>query len=345
MPGIFISYRREDTPGHAGRIFDRLRSRFGSDVVFMDVTAIEAGVDFVDALRDAVGSCDALLAVIGPQWLSATHDGKRRLDDPADFVRLEIVAALERNVRVLPVLVAGASLPPTESLPADLQKLTRRQAIDLRDARWDDDVERLIEGLDKFLNGGPASRRPAMPREGTPSPTPPVAGAARSSAWSVAGSGMATRLLGVSILVVGAVLVWRGGLSPGRSSDTPTSPSGQTAVVAPSDGPAVTPAGANILSANALFREFQNNAVEAADRYVGQSVTLEGLRGDLILMSDGVQAAVHIADRAKSNALILLFPDRNLLRGTEKGQRFRFRCTVDKYEYAIVWMEDCSVER
>jgi len=71
MPGIFVSYRREDSPGHAGRIFDRLRSRFGSDVVFMDVAAIEAGVDFVDVLHKAVGSCDALLAVIGPQWLKA----------------------------------------------------------------------------------------------------------------------------------------------------------------------------------------------------------------------------------------------------------------------------------
>ena len=101
MPGIFISYRREDSPGHAGRIFDRLRSRFGSDVVFMDVTAIEAGVDFVDVLHKAVGSCDALLAIIGPQWLSAAHDGKPRLEDPHDFVRIEIAGALQRNVRVL----------------------------------------------------------------------------------------------------------------------------------------------------------------------------------------------------------------------------------------------------
>jgi hypothetical protein len=111
-----------------------------------------------------------------------------------------------------------------------------------------------------------------------------------------------------------------------------------------SPGPSVA-AGANILSANALYREFQDNEVGATNRYVGRAVTLEGLRGDVIVMSDGVKAAVHIADRAKSNALILPFPDRNLLRGLEKGQRFRFTCTVDKYEYLIVWMEDCSIER
>jgi hypothetical protein len=108
-------------------------------------------------------------------------------------------------------------------------------------------------------------------------------------------------------------------------------------------GPVVD-AGANILSANALYRAFQDNEVDAISRYVGRAVTLEGLRGDLILM-DGVKAAVHIADRAKSNALILQFTDRGVLRGIEKGQRFRFRCTVEMYEYLIVWMEDCAIER
>lgn len=107
-------------------------------------------------------------------------------------------------------------------------------------------------------------------------------------------------------------------------------------------GPAV--ASADILSANALYREFQDNEVDAIRRYVGRAVMLEGLRGDLIMM-DGTKAAVHIADRSKSNALILQFSDRNVLRGTDKGQRFRFRCTVEMYQYLIVWMEDCSIER
>jgi hypothetical protein len=111
----------------------------------------------------------------------------------------------------------------------------------------------------------------------------------------------------------------------------------------PNSGP-IADAGANIPSANALYRAFQDNEVDATNRYVGRAVTLEGLRGDVILM-DGAKAAVHIADRSKSNALILQFTDRGVLRGIEKGQRFRFRCTVEMYEYLIVWMEDCSIER
>jgi hypothetical protein len=111
----------------------------------------------------------------------------------------------------------------------------------------------------------------------------------------------------------------------------------------PNPGP-IADAGANIPSANALYRAFQDNEVDATNRYVGRAVTLDGLRGDVILM-DGAKAAVHIADRSKSNALILQFTDRGVLRGIEKGQRFRFRCTVEMYEYLIVWMEDCSIEK
>lgn len=108
----------------------------------MDVTDIEAGVDFVEVLERAVGSCDVLLAVIGPEWISATdRSGRRRLDDPQDFIRLEIGAALKRNVRVIPVLVQGAVMPRVEELPPDLGTLVRRQAVELRDIHWNADVE------------------------------------------------------------------------------------------------------------------------------------------------------------------------------------------------------------
>ena len=106
----------------------------------------------------------------------------------------------------------------------------------------------------------------------------------------------------------------------------------------------IVDASASILSANALYRAFQDNEVDATARYVGRVVSLEGLRGDLVMM-DGAKAAVHIADRGKPNALILQFSDRDLLRGIERGQRFRFRCTVEQYEHLIVWMEDCSIQR
>jgi hypothetical protein len=103
--------------------------------------------------------------------------------------------------------------------------------------------------------------------------------------------------------------------------------------------------GVNLPSANVLYREFQDNPVDASNQYVGKAVILDGLRGEVILRSDGVGAAVHIADRGKSNALILSFNDRNELSGIKPGQRFRFRCLVEKYEYLIVWLEDCSIER
>ena len=110
-----------------------------------------------------------------------------------------------------------------------------------------------------------------------------------------------------------------------------------------SSGP-IADAGAYLLSANALYRAFQDNAIDATKRYVGRVVSLEGLRGDLI-MTDGAKAAVHIADRGKPNALILQFSDRGQVSGIEKGQRFRFRCKVDQYEYLIVWMAECAIER
>lgn len=214
MAGIFISYRRDDSPGHAGRIFDRLRSRFGSDAVFMDVAAIEAGVDFVEALHAAVGSCDALVAVIGPQWFSAAPDGRRRLDDPHDFVRLEIAGALERNIRVLPVLVEGASLPPTADLPDDLRALTRRQAVELRDSRWDDDIERLVHALEKLVAGKVGQA--------------PSAAAGQSRAAPAPGRLFTRAALAALVLAVAVVLGWLGGVLPGTRSARVTGRPGQT---------------------------------------------------------------------------------------------------------------------
>ena len=159
MPGVFISYRRQDSAGHAGRLFDCLRTRLGDDRVFMDVTGIDAGVDFVHTLEQAVGSCEVLLAIIGPGWLASSNGKGRRLDDPEDFVRIEIAAALARNVRVIPVLIAGASLPPAQALPDDLALLGRRQAVELRDARWDSDTEDLVASLERQLGASPGRRR------------------------------------------------------------------------------------------------------------------------------------------------------------------------------------------
>lgn len=155
---IFISYRREDAAYPAGWLFDRLADHFGQDRVFKDVDSIELGDDFVDVVNDAVGSCAVLLAVIGPRWLAVTdEDGRRRLDNPEDFVRLEIEAALERGVRVIPVLVEGARMPRSDHLPESLRGFARRQALELAHNRFNADCGRLIQVLDKTLAGLPAA--------------------------------------------------------------------------------------------------------------------------------------------------------------------------------------------
>jgi hypothetical protein len=148
---IFLSYRRDDSGGYAGRLYDRLSQHFGRAHLFMDVDTIPPGLDFVetiqDAIQDAVGSCDVLLAVIGRQWLTSTdHQGQRRLDNPEDFVYLEILTALERRIPVIPVLVGGASMPRPAELPDVLQPLARRQALLVGD-RFHPDVNRLIVAL------------------------------------------------------------------------------------------------------------------------------------------------------------------------------------------------------
>ena len=149
---VFLNYRREDTAYAAGWLYDRLAERFGGGQVFKDVDSIELGEDFVQAVATAVGSCDVLLALIGDRWLTITGaDGTRRLDDPGDFVRLEIEAALTRDVRVVPILVAGARMPDAGDLPPSLAKLAHRQALELSPSRFDSDLSRLLRVLDSTL--------------------------------------------------------------------------------------------------------------------------------------------------------------------------------------------------
>jgi TIR domain len=149
---IFISYRREETAYPAGWLFNRLADTYGEDQIFKDVDSIELGDDFVDVITRAVASTDVLLALIGENWISATDEsGRRRLDDPDDFVRLEIEAALTRGIRVIPILVDGATMPRDDQLPASLATLARRQALELSPSRFDFDTSRLLKVLDKTL--------------------------------------------------------------------------------------------------------------------------------------------------------------------------------------------------
>jgi hypothetical protein len=145
---VFISYRREEAAGHAGRLRDSLCARYGDDHVFMDLE-MAPGIDFVDELDRELGRCDVLLVVIGRAWCTVrdAHD-RLRLEDPHDFVRREIETALARpDVLVVPVLVQGATMPSSEQLPETLRLLARRNAVDLSDVRWSFDVDRLASHL------------------------------------------------------------------------------------------------------------------------------------------------------------------------------------------------------
>ena len=150
--GVFLSYRRDDVQGWAGRLSDSIKQDFGDAPLFFDRESIRPGDDFVDAIEGAVGSCAVLLALIGRGWLDARDGaGHRRLDDANDFVRLEIATALRRRIRVIPVLLGGAAIPAADALPADLQALARRQAHELSDSRWQSDVEVLFKILEESL--------------------------------------------------------------------------------------------------------------------------------------------------------------------------------------------------
>jgi len=148
MPRVFISYRRDDAAAEAGRIADFLREKLGDRDVFFDVETIKGGDDFAADIEKAVGCCDVLLAVIGKMWVSITGtDGKRRLDNPNDFVRLEVGSALRRNIRVIPVLMDGAAVPAPADLPPDLAALRNRNCVDIREAHFRNDVETLFEAI------------------------------------------------------------------------------------------------------------------------------------------------------------------------------------------------------
>ncbi|MDX9839127.1 MAG: toll/interleukin-1 receptor domain-containing protein [Azoarcus sp.] len=164
MDGIFISYRREDSSGYAGRLYDRLAARFGRERVFMDVEGIDPGTDFIDAIDSAVASCTVLLVLIGPKWLGEDPGSDaRRIDDPHDFVRLETAAALRRKIRVLPVLVNDAAMPGEDDLPPDLKALARRQAIEINHKQWEASTGEVLKALDRiFGTDKPRWRLPAI---------------------------------------------------------------------------------------------------------------------------------------------------------------------------------------
>ena len=162
MPGVFISYRRRDTDGHAGRLAEDLRERYGADRVFIDVDSIGGGADFEQRIELALDSCDAAFVLIGEDWLGRRAGAPARIMDPDDWVRREVATVLRRpDVTVVPVLVEGAPLPTAADLPPDLERLPRLQAAELSTREWDYRVGQLCEVVERVepdVAGGPLRR-------------------------------------------------------------------------------------------------------------------------------------------------------------------------------------------
>lgn len=173
MKNAFISYRRQDSPGYVRALYDRLVHHFGSNKVFMDVDDIQLGSDFVNVLDNNLKGCAVMLVVIGNDWLTATNAaGERRLDNSADFVRLEVSRALQRGISVIPILVSGAQMPSEDDLPDDLKPLARRQALELNNKNYDYSIRDLVKALEKYLGKAQNSSDSKKTEEDTSSTVP-----------------------------------------------------------------------------------------------------------------------------------------------------------------------------
>ena len=205
MAGIFLSYRRGPGASEAaGRLHDRLAAHFGQSNVFMDVDTVRPGADFVEAIDRAIGSSEAVLALIDPQW-ATDGTGRNRIADEGDYVALEIRTALESGVPVIPVLVLGAQMPQRDQLPPDLQPLGRRQAVVLSHERFTTDVLPLERELSALLGTSkPKKAEPdrAAPAVAEPAPAKPVAPASRQKDKP---RGRGKRVLGVAAVLVAIV--------------------------------------------------------------------------------------------------------------------------------------------
>ena len=305
MSGVFISYRREDSSGYAGRLFDILSVHFGKENIYMDLDTIKGGDNFATVIEDKIGQCDALLAVIGERWLTCTGaDGSRRLDVEHDYVRMEIAKALQRGVRVIPVLVGGGKMPHQIDLPDDLRLLALHQAMDLRDAHFHTDADQLMDVLKQTVPSI-ASR-------------PRKAGSNRlaMAAWSA---------LAIAVVIVCGILVfWRGrpaahpnADSTAQTSPEQTSPEQSSAAQtgsASADGPAqaVKTGGADAPKSVSKGRADISGKWKATVTYDWPGAVYEETFN------------FEVAGKELSGTASFLTADRGILDGTMEGDQVRF---------------------
>jgi hypothetical protein len=269
---IFISYRRDDSGGFAGWLFKLLTIHFGEESIFQDIRTIEPGDSFEKVIKDKVATCDIVLAMIGNQWLNIKDgQGQRRLDDPGDWLRVEIANALrDPKIRLIPVLVGGARMPKREELPEELKELASHQAIELDPSDFEHDVSTLIEKIEHFARdiGDKA------PQTDTPKPNP----------WGMITAGIIALGLLIGLMGYGLKIIWptptatlpstdapvvstwTPSLTPSTSATSPAPPT-WTPSFTPSSTSAPIPAGPLSAEVRALdqYYKYINSAVKYKD--------------------------------------------------------------------------------
>lgn len=293
---IFISYRRDDTEGEAGRLFDDLTRTFGGKSVFMDVTDIKPGVDFRKVIDDNVATCGVLLAIIGPTWTTITKSsGERRLDDPSDFVRLEIASALARDIAVIPVLVHNAQMPHPDQLPDNLKDLAFRNSVEITHARWNSDVQLLIEALGQYVGASSAaSAEPVhatvsvqLPPANPPAHEPPAARASKAPLFA----GIAV----AAVLVIGiiALLTFRGIKGRQEAQIKKIAAQAQTTTAQASPANAAQPSAAALTPAPSATQS------PVAGTWVNSSPLQKDSVSKLEIAATGNQLSIHAWEKCK----------------------------------------------
>lgn len=212
MGSVFINYRRGETAGEARALFNELVTTLGKDSVFMDVDNIALGRDFRQVLQERLASCDLMLALIGKDWVDGKNSmGQRRLDIPDDFVRLEIEAALKRNIAVTPVLVQGAQMPSAEQLPESIKDFAYRNGFELSHNRWESDVQEMLKrlGLNRQQDSGAIRETESTAKK---APTKNSSAEARGAGAAVPAAQKPSRRLWFAIVAVVAVAIAGGWL-------------------------------------------------------------------------------------------------------------------------------------
>ena len=260
-PQIFISYRRDDAAGYARAVCDELARHFGAERVFMDVDDIGAGLAFDDAIRQAVGASRVLLVVMGTRWQGERAGAAPRINDAGDFVRLEVAAALAAGLRVIPLLIDGATMPTAAELPDELRALARRNALEIDNTRFAVDIERLVAALRDAL-GEPAPM-PSLPRSTTARPGAPRQAVAVAVAVAVAAAAVAVALL----------MLWQ---PRSASRDASPAAAGQGALGAASAAPRPARADVNGAWQAEVNYDWPNARYQERFSFIGEAAELHG---------------------------------------------------------------------